>query len=149
MGFVANSSASLVWSLEGLDNLIKTSFASQHWKAYNEGWNRKNTYDWCYCHRKHNFSDFFNLPRHSAKVDALFLRAPVWICGSDEITFNPRLASTGFQKIFDVQQAYQTLRVWLCNQAAPNKPIPEVSNADMIVAKGFDLKSSFRKPKDS
>jgi hypothetical protein len=34
--------------------------------------------------------------------------------------------------------------MFMCNLAVPQKPIPEVSDADMVVAKGFD-KWSFRK----
>jgi hypothetical protein len=37
--------------------------------------------------------------------------------------------------------------MYLSNQAAPEKPIPAISNSDMIEAKGFDLKNSFRKAK--
>lgn len=35
--------------------------------------------------------------------------------------------------------------MWFNNKAFPGNLIPEISNDDMILAKGFDLKSSFRK----
>lgn len=40
--------------------------------------------------------------------------------------------------------AYQELQMWMSNQAIPHKPIPKVSDKDMVTAKGFD-KWSFRK----
>lgn len=50
-----------------------------------------------------------------------------------------------FQKIIDPYQAFQKIEMFLSSLAAPNKPIPAVSNEDMIEAKGFNLKTSFRK----
>lgn len=61
---------------------------------------------------------------------------------------NPNLSLLQFQQIKDPYTAFQEIEQWLCNQASPEKPIPQISNNDMIEAKGFDLKYSFRKEKN-
>ena len=63
------------------------------------------------------------------------------------LVINPKLAAYGFQKLFPPYQAYQEVRMWLSNLTSLECPIPPISNSDMIEAKGFDLKSSFRKEK--
>lgn len=60
---------------------------------------------------------------------------------------NPNLSLLEFQKVYPPFQAYQKIRMFLGSFAEPEKPIPVISNNDMIEAKGFDLKSSFRKGK--
>lgn len=62
------------------------------------------------------------------------------------MTINGRLNEYEFFKVVDPYTAFQSLYAWRCNMAFPNKPIPEVSDKDMIIAKGFDPKWSFRKP---
>lgn len=69
----------------------------------------------------------------------------VWL--RDRVIINPRLASWDFQRIKSPYEAYRDIQTWLSNKAAPRKEIPKVSDKDMIVAKGFDLKSSFRREK--
>lgn len=74
-----------------------------------------------------------------------------WYCGSsphgNEVTINDTLSQYAFQKVFDPYQAFQKLSMYLGNMAFPNKPIPAISNEDMIAAKGFDLRYSFRADK--
>lgn len=59
---------------------------------------------------------------------------------------NPNLKNYHAQRALSPPLAYQEIRMWLSNQAAPEKPIPELSNKDKIVSKGFDG-SSFRNTK--
>lgn len=66
---------------------------------------------------------------------------------SDTLVINPILKVIGFPQIKLAYAAYAELNTWLSNQAVPMKEIPAVSDKDMIVAKGFDLKSSFRREK--
>lgn len=64
------------------------------------------------------------------------------------ITYNRMLKDLKFFKIFPTASAYQEISMYLggvLGQANPT--IPEISNKDMIEAKGFDLKTSFRKDK--
>ncbi len=64
-----------------------------------------------------------------------------------KIVINERLSSYEFYRVFPPPQAFQEIQMYLSNLAWPNKPIPKISNNDLIEAKGFDLKTSFRKEK--
>ena len=64
------------------------------------------------------------------------------------ITFNDELKKLEFYRIFPTALAYQEIAMYLGGVLGQGNPtIPEISNNDMIEAKGFDLKSSFRKDK--
>jgi hypothetical protein len=63
------------------------------------------------------------------------------------IVHNPILKSVDFIKAVDPFTAFQELSMWLGNFANNEDKIPPISNSDMIESKGFDLKTSFRKPK--
>lgn len=66
-----------------------------------------------------------------------------------QVEWNARLVDYEFHRVIDSYQAFQQIAMWLANQAVPIKPIPKISNDDMIESKGFDLKFSFRKPKSN
>lgn len=57
---------------------------------------------------------------------------------------NEQLSKFSFAKVFDPVIAYQELSMFMGGMASPEKNIPEVSDLDMIEAKGFD-NWSFRK----
>lgn len=44
-------------------------------------------------------------------------------------------------------EVFQIIEMWFNNLTSPEKPIPAVSNSDLIEAKGFNLVTSFRKEK--
>lgn len=102
-------------------------------------------------------NNFFEL-KNNTVLKNLFdeYRCPVYLlkfesCVKDTVhqyktTLNfSNLQKYDFQKIIDPYQAFQKIEMFLSGLAAPNKPIPAVSNEDMIEAKGFNLKTSFRK----
>jgi len=72
---------------------------------------------------------------------------PIWVIDTRDpkldLVSNARLASYDFARIVPPYQAYQELRTYLCNQAAPREFIPPISDSDMLVAKGFN-KDSFK-----
>ncbi len=82
---------------------------------------------------------------------------PIFITGSHtnenhkfEITYNCQLKKYRFFKIFNTESTYQEISMYLGGVLGQNNPtIPEISNNGMIEAKGFDLKTSFRKEKKS
>lgn len=94
-----------------------------------------------------------NLP--AAQLFAQF-KVPIFMIGPHEhmwkkvvvFTLNPRLADYKFFSVVDIHSAYQELSMYYGNIAQPNRPIPDVSDADMVIAKGFD-KWSFRKEPSS
>lgn len=63
----------------------------------------------------------------------------------DICEINGKLSDYNFQTVFDVPSAFQEIRMYLSNMAFPNKDIPIVSDEDLIIAKGFDPRFSFRK----
>lgn len=109
---------------------------------------------------------FANSPNVSSMISSFFdiklipptLQAevcPVWIasCSSHskyhkntgELTRNPLLKNYDFAKIKDPYSAFQELSMWFGNLAAPEKPIPQLSNEDLAWSKGHGDKYSFRK----
>jgi hypothetical protein len=66
----------------------------------------------------------------------------------DRIEINPKLSNIKFYRKFSVEQTFQEIEMYLFGVLSNNEnKIPPVSNRDMIQAKGFDLKYSFRKSK--
>lgn len=57
------------------------------------------------------------------------------------LSLNAQLKDIHFQRVFDPFQAYQQINMFLGNMAFPNRPIPHVSDEDMILAKGFNIHS--------
>lgn len=58
---------------------------------------------------------------------------------------NANLRKLEFFKLFNADQAYQELRMWMSNLAQPEKVIPVPDNKTMVEIKGFDPRYSFRK----
>lgn len=64
------------------------------------------------------------------------------------ITFNAELKEHAFYRVVPVHLAYQEIQMYLSGiLGLGNPPVPEVSNDDLVEAKGFNLKTSFRKEK--
>lgn len=64
------------------------------------------------------------------------------------ISHNAELKGLEFYRIFPTAVAYQEISMYLGGVLGQGFPhVPDISNNDMIESKGFDLKSSFRKPK--
>jgi hypothetical protein len=62
---------------------------------------------------------------------------------------NPMLSRIGFQKALDPYTAFQELELFIGGVLTENKEIYQVPNDIKIQQAGFDLKTSFRKPKQS
>jgi hypothetical protein len=104
---------------------------------------------------------FQKYDEYNASGCDLFIKheVPVFVANEDQltVTYNTcRLHKLDFQRIFDPYSAYQEIQMFVTNDlpVRSNKPTKymgkkmddTVADKDMIVAKGFDLKSSFRKP---
>lgn len=67
--------------------------------------------------------------------------------GGQSIFHMPRLLETGVQRSIPPEQAWQSLSAFLARQLDQKSNSPNTqTNADKIVAAGFDLKTSFRHP---
>lgn len=93
---------------------------------------------------------FFGQENKQSHYARFFEKAPIFVGREDagisrsSVTYNDCLRPLDFMRALNPYSAFQELFMWLSNQAKPFKPIPAVSDADMIIAKGFD-KHSFRK----
>lgn len=58
---------------------------------------------------------------------------------------NAKLKDLEFYRVFDPYTAFQEIQMFYGRLKSPEKPIPKISDADMLEAKGFDPKWSFRK----
>ena len=65
-----------------------------------------------------------------------------------KIVYNECLKELEFFRLMDTFTAYQELQMYFGAMAQPNRPVPQVSDKDMISIKGFD-NWSFRKPPKS
>jgi hypothetical protein len=68
---------------------------------------------------------------------------PIWARYCNTLILNPRLKDYSFQKVVPPAPAYQNLRVWVSNQAMPEKPLPKIDDLTLSEAKGFN-RYSFR-----
>lgn len=62
---------------------------------------------------------------------------------------NPQLNKISFQKALDPFTAFQELEMWIGGVLTENKELYQVPNDIKIQQAGFDLKTSFRRPKQS
>lgn len=97
--------------------------------------------------------------RHKDKFTNVFMdkKAAIWIhykkCqnrnSGDNFQINCELTPYDFARIVNPFEAYQEISMYLGGVLGTGNPsVPEVSNNDLIEAKGFNLKTSFRKEKD-
>jgi len=103
---------------------------------------------------REHFAKYFEICRiHQEAFLSLFQqhRTPVFLAtknrsGDDEVAFNASLRDVEFYRIFDPYRAYQEISMFFSNLAAPDRPIPKVSDKDMIEAKSFNEWSFRREP---
>lgn len=101
-----------------------------------------------------NFFKYYNSAPTETTFEELFRcnKTPIWIFkhhnyNKEFIIINPKLITYNFVRIHNAYAAFQEISMYLGGVLGnSNPPIPEVSNDDLIKAKGFD-KYSFRKDK--
>ncbi len=121
-------------------------------------WNEHKT---IYCYSAIDVHSNFEVDKNDERLLELFFtiklkedyfkkyNTPFYVIRRDwntRIDIAPMLKKYEFFRIFDVNSAYQEIRMYLSNQAQPNKLIPSISDEDLLIAKGFD-KFSFRRDK--
>ena len=79
------------------------------------------------------------------------LQTPGYGRNNTELALNCRLADYKFARLFPPHLAAQEIEMYLFGVLGTQQreKIPAVSNSDLIEAKGFDLKTSFRKAKST
>ena len=142
------------YSVEDVDDVVGAHCRDKEIQSYRWKYSRKRRSQWkVYCHwpdrqRRAWVKKFFDDCAEPGKHEHLFREGPIFVARYNRsndmsITFNDKLPR-GFVRMFDPYTAFQEIYMFMCNLAVPLKPIPEVSDVDMVMAKGFN-KWSFRK----
>ncbi|MGO8750882.1 MAG: hypothetical protein ACLQNE_33465 [Thermoguttaceae bacterium] len=150
----------LCYRLSEVDAFVENRFKQREIEIYRLKLRGRREY-WPVKQRREKFEEFFDI--YATKQSAfgrLFLenRCPIFVastwwgtdkgCREYKIVYNECLKELEFFRLIDTYTAYQELQMYFGAMAQPNKPIPQVSDKDMISIKGFD-KWSFRKPPKS
>lgn len=155
----------ICYNTNDIDDFIEKNYAEKYVKEYYK--EKKNCWSrFWYSPSQRHFNIFFD--KYAEKQDnykQIFIesRHPIFVAYYRDtwyhsnntstyvpstITFNVELKKLEFYRIFPTSLAYQEISMYLGGVLGQGNPvIPEISNNDMIEAKGFDLKSSFRKEK--
>ncbi len=144
------------YTVEEVDAVVETHCRDKEIKSYLWKIQRRRRSQWkVYRHwpnrqRRTEVVKFFDAcAEQQDRHEKFFRDGPIFVARYDyihemSITFNDCLGPLGFVRMFDPYTAFQEIYMFMCNLAVPLKPIPEISDRDMVTAKGFD-KWSFRK----
>lgn len=139
------------FSLEEVDAFVDAHYNQREIDGY-RGSKYKMNKRWFGSYRRRAFEKFFDQckQQQTAFAEVFLLGSPIFVASTTrwnpicEITHNDSLKDLDFFRVFDTYTAFQEIAMYLGSQAQPNNPIPNVSDRDMVVAKGFD-QFSFRK----
>lgn len=141
-------------NIDDVDKFINKYCSKKSIDAYRLSRNKKYASLYVYI-RRYALEEFFDTcTNESGNYTNIFLckNSPIFVAslndhvGNYTLAWNVCLKHYSFFRVVGPQVAYQEILMFLNNIAKPLKPIPKVSDSDLIVAKGFD-KYSFRKEK--
>ncbi len=147
------------YDIEAVDRHVEKYYDDDQKKSYySDGKKTKYGYRYKissmeYTGRRLECEEFFSC--HENKRDAylnyfldnktpIFVQYPQTKYKKAYLIINEQLSKFNFAKLFDPVIAYQELSMFVGGMASPEKTIPDVSDEDLIEAKGFDG-WSFRK----
>jgi hypothetical protein len=145
------------YSLDAVDAWFRQHVGGAAFEQYTAGrTSHRSRYRPAFTHA--HFQDYFRrCEEDKGKFAQLFIdrRSPIFaahheVRSGDRVPkltmeWNALLKPYEFFRKFDVNQAYQELRMYISNMAFPDKPIPQLSNEDLAASKGHGDKYSFRK----
>jgi hypothetical protein len=151
------------YKIEEVDEFVEKNFKDKVVEDYHQTKHLYNRSKWPWDARRQNIKKFWDefalrvQEQNQDKIRKHFEdnRSPVFLgkvpAGyydrkNMSVTYNARLKDVQFARIVDPYRAFQEISMWLGNQAEPRKAIPEIDDVTMAEAKGFDKKTSFRKP---
>jgi hypothetical protein len=136
----------ICWNIDEVDEFVNKNYKKKQIDYYlgkDRGWGWRSYYLRMSAKRG-SFVQFWERVREvHDKKEKLFIdhNSPVFI----DNKINACLKDLEFFRVVDPYTAFQEIQMFFGKLRSPERPIPEISNSDMIEAKGFDLKSSFRK----
>lgn len=144
----------LCYNVDETDKFVKENSNKDDQECYFAGKKFKRKYWNKYPFRKDIDKFFTNAVKISKLFDEYkcpifvgkrYFRDNFWPTDKKIIIINGSLREFEFYRVFDVQRAYQEVRMFVTNMAVPDKPLPVIPDDILASAKGFD-KYSFRKP---
>jgi len=141
------------YSLAEIDAFVEKHYKKKHIEDYySREKSSRRVKNWPYYAQRRDFKEFFEeATRGRDQYANVFTenKCPIFVVkGNSQLVINTSLKQYEFYKKFDSYTAFQELQMFLGNQANPEKPIPHVSDRDLMEGKGFDYKWSFRKEKE-
>lgn len=141
------------FNMQEVDDFIHSNFKKKQIEFYErkDGLPRYNfaSCNWLLYHQRKYFEKFFQECEQKKSAYQNFFsenRVPIFfVKDTYRLVLNGCLKDLKFFKVMDPYTAYQELSMYLGGLASPEKPIPEISDTDLLVAKGFD-KWSFKTP---
>jgi hypothetical protein len=149
----------MIHSFEALDAFMRKNMTEKELKDYDlkPGFAQQSL------NKKENWKKFFDEAEKNRENESPFLEAkkPIFVISSDHkiprkdrydygkdqgIIWNPLLKHFNFAKIKDPYTAFQDIRMWLSNLAAPERPMKQMTNDETAARLGHGDKYSFRKP---
>ena len=147
------------YQLKQVDEYVEAHCKKDVRKAYRD---TRRKYQWQAYLRRAVFKSYFDAcHRAQDQFEYLFReeQSPIFVAyhrrwnpiGSGyAVTFDALLKDLEFYRVFDTYSAFQELMMYLGGVlGAPSRPIPEVSDKDMVGAKGFNEWSFRTPPRDS
>jgi len=159
------------YTIEEVDAFVDQHFKKRERESYRSiaknSWYWRDQH-WSYSYRREALADYFekmNGAREDYEDFFFEKRVPVFVVDfqkaakyippkgkfgarweDQSLILNAQLRDLDFVRIFDPYRAFQEINMFMSNMASPEKPIPHVSDRDLLEGKGFDPKWSFRKP---
>lgn len=140
-----NGAEKFCYNLKGVDDFVQANFREKQIEDYRQKGRGKGYWPWWL--RRHDFERVFQKWEDAKGKYGDYFRdnhAPVFVVKGKRVTYNGCLKEVEFFRVKDPYTAFQDISMYLGGLAAPEKPIPQVSDEVMAEIKGFD-KWSFRK----
>jgi hypothetical protein len=141
---------SFCYTIDDVNKFMEANCKKKDLKAYYEEKHPSWTY-WGFKQRAFTFKKYFEeCEKVQDQSGHLFEEYPLFVanCSRDPkvrgIEYNACLKDFEFYRKIDTYTAFQELAMFWGGLAQPNRPIPDVTDKDMVTAKGFN-KWSFRK----
>jgi len=143
------------FTMEDVDNFVSMYYPNREDAYRTTRRHTKRERGWPEHIMRFKFKEFFDTCEQKQNAYlSLFLenKCPIFVVRqryyyedeNDCFRANCPLEEYRFYRLFPAYEAFQEISMFLGNLASPNRPIPSVSDKDLVTAKGFD-KWSFRK----
>lgn len=136
----------ICYKVEEIDKFVEENYKKKQIKYY---YGEGSTYGWNAWRlnmgaRRGAFTHYWKrVAEVHEKYEQFFIdnNTPVYL----DNVLNAQLKPVEFYRVIDPYTAFQEIQMFFGKLRSPERPIPDISDSDMLEAKGFDPKWSFRK----